>query len=184
MSANEMVDSGIPAARIANMRVTGDMRLAVDWAEGLRAGKSDEVDLAPAINSYKFYRPLRGNAALFDTAHLIDDGYAVAWGDGNVDMSADTIETLAQETMTPQVFAAFMERNKLTQGAAAALLGRSRRQIAYYLNPGPVPRVIALACHGFEALRGRDGAEKMDIRRTDADQPEGGSQARRMPVRN
>lgn len=155
MNANEMVDSGIAAARIASIQVGGDLRLAVRWAEGLRAGKTDEVDLAPAINSYKFYRPLRGNADLFGTVRLIDDGYAVAWGDGAIDMSAETIETLAQETMSPQDFAAFMERNKLTQAAAAAVLGRSRRQIAYYLNPGPVPRVIALACHGYEALRRR-----------------------------
>ena len=99
MNAADMVDSGISLARIAKIRVTGDMRLAVDWAEGPRAGKSEEVDLSPAINSYKFYRPLRGNAALFATAHLIDDGNAVAWGDGEVDMSADTIETLAPEPM-------------------------------------------------------------------------------------
>ena len=99
MSANEMVDSGIPAPRIAKIRVTGDMRLAVEWAEGLRASKSDEIDLSPAINSYKFYRPLRGNAVLFATAHLVDDGYAVAWVDGEIDMSADTIETLAAEPM-------------------------------------------------------------------------------------
>ena len=171
MSANEMVDSGIASARIAKIRVSGDMRLAVDWAEGTRAGKSEEVDLAPAINSYKFYRPLRGNAALFATAHLIDDGHAIAWGGGEVDMSADTIETLAQETMSPQDFAAFMERNKLTQAATAALLGRSRRQVAYYLNPGPVPRVIALACHGYEALRGR--AAKSGARRDQTREPMG-----------
>ena len=95
MRPNEMADSGIPSARIAKIRVTGETLLAIDWAEGLRAGKSDEVDLSPAINSYKFYRPLRDNAALFATAHLIDDGYAVVWGGGEIDMSADMNEKLA-----------------------------------------------------------------------------------------
>ena len=37
--------------RIAKIRVAREMRLAVEWAEGPRAGKSDEVDLSPAINS-------------------------------------------------------------------------------------------------------------------------------------
>ena len=92
-----MVDGGVPTARIAKLRVAVDLRLAVEWAEGARAGRSDEVDLAPAVNSYKLYRPLSGNAALFATAHLIDDGHAVAWGDGEIDMLADTIETLAQK---------------------------------------------------------------------------------------
>jgi hypothetical protein len=33
------------------------------------------------------------------------------------------------------------------------LLGRSRRQIATYAAIGPIPRVVALACYGFESLR-------------------------------
>jgi hypothetical protein len=61
--------------------------------------------------------------------------------------------------MTPTEFARFLERNRLTQEGAAALLGRSRRQIGYYLNPGPVPRIVALACFGYEALVARRRAE-------------------------
>jgi len=169
MSANEMVDTGIPIPRIAKIWVAGKLCLQVLWADGVRAGKTEEVDLSPAINSYKFYRALRYNDKLFGTAHLVDEGNAVAWGNDDIDMSAETIETLAQESMSPEDFAAFIARNKLTQAAAAIVLGRSRRQIAYYLNPGPVPRVIALACHGFEALRNRARIEKIAGAGTAAD---------------
>jgi hypothetical protein len=158
MSANDMLDTGIPAARIAAIRVAGSAALEIAWADGARAGRTDVVDVTPVIGTYKVFRPLRSNPKLFETAHLTDDGYAVAWDGFDVDMSAETIETIAQESMSPTDFAAFLDRNNLTQDAAAALLGRSRRQICYYLNPGPVPRVVALACVGYETLMKRHKA--------------------------
>jgi hypothetical protein len=178
MNANEMIDTGIAIPRIAKIWVVGDLCLEVLWAEGARAGKTDEIDLSPAINSYKVYRPLRQNQKLFKTARLIDEGTAVAWGNNEIDMSAETIETFAQESMTSEDFAAFLVRNRLTQADAARLLGRSRRQIAYYLNPGPVPRVIALACYGLESLRNRARVEKMGARQGDTNQPVAASQKR------
>jgi hypothetical protein len=148
---SNMVDSGIPMARIAAIRVAGPASLEISWADDARADRTDQVDLTPAIGTYKVYRPLRNNPELFATARVVDDGYAVAWNGFDVDMSAETTETVAEESMTPTEFAAFLDRNGLTQ-EAAALLGRSRRHIGYYLRPGPVPRVVALACVGYEAL--------------------------------
>src|SRR5882762_5943801 len=58
------------------------------------------------------------------------------------------------EAMTPQDFASFLRRNDLTQEAAAALLGYSRRQIGTFVSTGPIPRVVALACYGYEARSG------------------------------
>jgi len=155
MSANDLLDTGIPAARIATLRVAGPAALEVVWADGARTGRTDVVDVTPVIGTYKAYRPLRNNPKLFETARVTDDGYAVAWHGFDVDMAAETIETVARESMTSAEFAAFLDRNGLTQEAAAALLGRSRRQICYYLNPGPVPRVVALACVGYETLMQR-----------------------------
>jgi hypothetical protein len=155
MNEIEMVDSGLPMARIAVIRVAGPSTLEIAWAEGARSGRSDLVDLAPVIGTYKAYRQLRSNPKMFATAHLIEDGNAIAWDGLDVDMAAETIETLAEESMSPGEFAAFLRRNGLTQEAAAALLGRSRRQICSYINPGPVPRVVALACYGYEALASR-----------------------------
>jgi hypothetical protein len=155
MSENEFIDSGIPAPRIGGIRVGPDYHLEVTWDEGERAGRTDCVDLLPAISSYKFYRPLRNNEPLFATVRLADGGYAVEWGAHDIDMSAETLEVLARESMSSADFAEFLRRNNLTQQAAAIMLGRSRRQIGYYLNPGPVPRIVALACFGYEALRRR-----------------------------
>jgi hypothetical protein len=159
MSAIELVGSEVPVARLAAIRVVGPASLEVRWAEGTRNGESETVDLTPALGSYKVYRPLRNNPALFATACLVEDGYAVAWDGPDLEMAGETIESLARESMTPAEFAAFLARNNLTQDAAAAVLGRSRRQICYYLNPGPVPRVVALACIGYEALKRRKAIE-------------------------
>ena len=155
MSEIEMVDTGLPMARIAAIRVAGPSSLKITWADGARADRVDLVDLTPVVGTYKVFRPLRNNPGLFATAQLVEDGYAVAWDGLDADMSAETIETLAEELMTPEEFASFLRRNNLTQEAAAALLGRSRRQICYYLSSGPVPRVVALACYGYESLMSR-----------------------------
>jgi hypothetical protein len=53
----------------------------------------------------------------------------------------------------------FIALKHLTHEAAAALLGRSRRQIEYYLKRGPLPRIVALACFGYEAFAARQRAE-------------------------
>lgn len=159
MTANEIIDTGLSMARIADIRVVGPSHLELIWADGTLTGCTDSLDLRPIIGSYKVYRPLRDNPELFATAHLIEGGDAVAWDGVDLEMSADLIETLAEEAMTPAAFSRFLERNNLTQEGAAALLGRSRRQIGYYLNPGPVPRVVALACLGYEALAARRRAE-------------------------
>jgi hypothetical protein len=75
-------------------------------------------------------------------------------GDGTIDMSAEFIEDIANEAMTPQDFVRFLRRNDLTEEEAAALLGYSRRQIGNFVSTGPIPRVVALACYGYEARSG------------------------------
>jgi hypothetical protein len=152
MNANDIVDSGIPVPRMASVRPRSDFSLEIRWAEGLRKGRLDLVDVSPAIFSYKVYKPLR-NERFFLTGVIAEDGDAIAWGGEDLMMSADTIQSLAQESWTPKEFAEFLSRNGLTQEAAAALLGRSRRQIANYIAVGPIPRVVTLACYGLEALR-------------------------------
>jgi hypothetical protein len=143
------LNEGIPLPSIAEIKVLPKLTLQVRWSEGSREGRIDDVDLSPAINSYKIYRPLRNNPSLFGTAKLIEDGDVVAWDGDDLEMTAEMIEELAEQTMTPSDFAAFLQDHELTQSQAAALLGRSRRQIGYYLSTGPIPRVVALACIGY-----------------------------------
>ena len=149
MSANK-------TPRIASIEPVGPLRARVTWADGDRKGRTDLVDLSPLVLSLKFYRPLRTDRDLFDTARVVRNGRAIEWGDGSIDMSAPSIEQLAHETMTCKDFAAFLSRNKLTQESAGAALGYSKRQIINFLKgTSEVPRVVALACHGFETARSK-----------------------------
>lgn len=152
MSVNDIVDSGMSLPRMATVDPLPDFMLRVKWAEGPRAGRVDMVDVSPAIFGYKIYRPLRDDH-LFLTGTIAEDGDAVSWGTDDLMMSADTIQSLAQESWSPTEFTDFLVRMRLTQQAAAAMLGRSRRQIATYATRGPIPRVVTLACYGFESLR-------------------------------
>ncbi len=150
------IDTGIPSPAIASLEVVDGQRrlIAVRWAAGKRLGRTDQVDLSPLIDAYRFYAPLRKDPSLFGTAHLIDDGYAIAWGDGDIDMSATSVERLAEEAMTGADFRAFLNRHSLTHQAAASALGRSKRQIEHYLQDEAIPRTVVLACFGYEARRG------------------------------
>ncbi len=150
MSENDIVDTGIPLPRIADVKPVPPSTLIVIWAAGRRAGLVDRVDVAPIINTYKILRPLRKNDELFNTAHLEDGGDVIAWNGTDLELSAEVIESLAEQTMTPAQFVAFMKRNNLTEEAVAAILDYSRRQIGYFKTTGPIPRVVALACVGYE----------------------------------
>lgn len=131
--------------QIAALAGKDKLCLEVTWKEGLRRGKTELVDLSPLVRSFKFYKPLL-KAPVFATARPDDDGHAVVW-DGNIDMSAMSIERLAEESMTASEFRAFMKTLDLTQDQAAALLGYGRRQIAHYSQgTRPIPRIVALAC--------------------------------------
>ena len=161
MSENEIIDSGIELPRMATVEPLPPSTLRVEWAEGHRAGREDFVDVRPIIYSYKIYKPLR-DEALFATGRLVDDGDAVAWDGEDLEISADMIQSLAEQAMTPKDFALFLAKNRLTQEVTAAVLGRSRRQIANYASVGPIPRIVALACYGFEAHQ-RDAAIARDL---------------------
>lgn len=166
MTATDRIDSGVPMPLIAIAHpVDAENRLVkVVWADGNRRGRTDVVDLSPLIDTHQFYRPLRNNPSLFETIHVMDNGEAVGWGDDSIDMSADSIERLAEESMTAEDFRAFLVRNNLTQEQAAAILGRSRRRIASYANEGGIPRIVALACRGYEAgIVGRQAFSRMSF---------------------
>lgn len=154
---NVVLGSDGPMPRIGGMRVIDATTIRVNWIEGSRAGRTETIDLSSLIDNFKLYEPLRRNKKLFATAHIIEDGSAIAWSDDDaIDMAATSIERLAEEAMSSEDFYAFLERNSLTHQGAASALGRSRRQIEYYLSTGFIPRVIALACFGYEARKKSD----------------------------
>jgi hypothetical protein len=144
-----------PMPSLGRVEVVDHLIVQVEWSAGIRRGRIDVVDLSPMICAIKLYRRLREDEALFRTLHLIEDGRVLAWGDDDeIDMAADSIEELAEETMTPDDFRKFLKDNNLTQGEAAALLDRSRRQIANYVSGSePIPRGFVLSCIGLMARR-------------------------------
>lgn len=150
MSANDIEATGLAMPRLDSVRAGTPHKVVVRWSAGSHANISEEIDLAPIINTYRIFRPLRNNDALFRTVRVIDDGNAIGWDGDDLELSADALEALAEQTMTPAAFAAFMKRFRLTETAIAAILGYSRRQIGYFKTTGPIPRVVALACKGYE----------------------------------
>jgi len=153
MSADDIEDTGVPLPAISHVSTVGPSTLVVTWSEGRRAGEVGRVDVAPIIHTYKIFRPLRNNPKLFATARVGDGGIAVAWDGEDLEMSAELIEELAEQIMTPADFVTFMDRHNLTEDAIAAILGYSRRQIGYFKTTEPIPRVVALACKGYEKER-------------------------------
>lgn len=152
MSAMTKINKTPPMPKLASVRPYGKSSIRIEWKAGTRAGTNEIVDLSPLINSFKFYKDLRSDARLFKTVHLIDRGEAIAWGDGEIDMAATSIERLAEEAMTSADFERFLEAHDLTHGSMAALLGRSRRQIVNYAKGHKkIPRLVALACYGLAA---------------------------------
>jgi hypothetical protein len=121
-------------------------------------GTIETVDIAPVINSYRVFAPLRRDRALFRRAKLGDYGASVVWTDA-IDMDAVTIARLARLTrharMNATAFKLFLNDNGLTLDGAAAAIGVSRRNVAYYASgKKPVPREVALACLGYtQALK-------------------------------
>ena len=152
MSATDLIAVGDPLPRLSAVEpAAGPYGVAITWAEGTRAGRRDVVDLAPIILTFKVFRPLREDAALFAAVRLGDGGASLVWpGDPDLDIGADSLEELAEETMSNVDFAAFLARNGLTYEAAAAQLGVSRRMVAYYAKSHAVPRLVGLACRYLE----------------------------------
>lgn len=154
MSASDLVEAGPPLPRLQEARPLEPYRLRVLWSAGRRIGREEEVDLAPVIQSHRYFRPLRSAPQGFARLRLEDEGATLVWEEGGLEMASATVERLAEEGMDAAAFAAFLARNRLTYDAAAAVLGLSRRQVAYYAAAEkPVPRLVALACRGYEAQK-------------------------------
>lgn len=137
-------------ATIAAIEAAEAFEVVVEWADGSR----QSVDLAPEIMGYTVYAPLRANPELFAAMRIEDDGATVVLSD-EIDMPTDTIWDLSQQSMSDGQFRAFLERWGLTYDAAAAALGLSRRQVAYFAADKPIPRTVFLACRGYEGLHER-----------------------------
>jgi len=102
------------------------------------------VDLAPALQSRRFYIPLRDDDALFRSFHVSEYGDAIEWNEG-LDFSADWLEKLPDVSFTNTDFCQIMDRLNMSLDGMAIALDISRRQVASYRKDKPIPRHIAYA---------------------------------------
>lgn len=141
---------------IKSVRAIDSSTLEIDWS----TGETLTVDVSRLLKRYKLYAPLK-DTKRFARATADDWGHAVTWP-GDIDMSADTLYELSREQAGewgPEAFNDWMERNELSLNGAADALDMTRRMIAHYRTGSrPIPRVVALACEGWENRRQRDVA--------------------------
>ncbi len=80
---------------IGHVRARDPYVLQVWWADGLRRGRVETIDLGGYILLGQF-RALRGNPPLWKLVEKVGDGEAITWG-GSLEILASTLERLAQE---------------------------------------------------------------------------------------
>jgi Protein of unknown function (DUF2442) len=141
---------------IRAVRALDSRTLEIVWS----TDETLSVDVSRLLTRFKMYAPLK-KAKLFARATVDDWGHSVTWP-GNIDMGADALYELARTQAGewgPEAFNAWMERNELSLNGAADALDMTRRMIAHYRTGSrPIPRVVALACEGWEARHGRHAA--------------------------
>lgn len=141
-----------PPAILA-VRVVAPLTLELDWSthETLR------LDLAPLVRQFAAFAPLQ-SAAVFAAVRVDDWGHALEWPDG-LDMGADQLYELSREQAglpTAGQFGQWMAQHHLSLAEAASALGMTRRMMAYYRTGSrPIPKVVMLACKGWEAEHAR-----------------------------
>ena len=131
-------------------RVVGPLTLEIDWSTGetLTVNLSDHA--APPFDAWL-------DPAVF--AHVEIEawgGHGLDWPDG-LSMDAERLYDIARQQaglLTARAFDAWMKRNDLSLATAAECLGMTRRMIAHYRTGSrPIPKVVGLACKGWEAER-------------------------------
>ncbi len=146
----DMIEVGRPLPQVAAVTPAQRLAVSVTWSDG----RTEIIDLAPVLLSYKVFKPLRGDRARFERVAVEEHGSGIRWGDG-LDLASYTLESLAasQRPMAADDFRRWLERHGFTLDVAAGVLGISRRQVAYYASgEKPVDRTVALACRGYDAV--------------------------------
>lgn len=137
-----------PPAILA-VRVVDALTLELDWStkETLR------INLAPLVRKFKSFVSLK-TPAIFAKVQVDDWGHALEWPKG-LDMGADRLYELSREQAglpTASQFNEWMEQHHLSLTDAANALGMTRRMMTYYRTGSrPIPKVVMLACKGWEA---------------------------------
>lgn len=132
-------------------RIAGELTVEIDWSTGetLRANLSGLT--TPPFDVLR-------DPAFFSRLKRDDWGHGLDWP-GGIDLGADNLYELCREQAglpTATEFDRWMQRNNLSLAKAAETLGMTRRMIAHYRTGSrPIPKVVGLACKGWEAEQAR-----------------------------
>jgi len=136
----DIVDAGNPLPRLVSAVPLEGRKVEVAFDGGRRK----IVDLAPALESRRFYIPLRADDALFRSFSISGYGDAIEWSNG-LDFSAVWLDRLPSIEFDNSDFRKAMEELGMTLDGMAAALQISRRQVADFRKTKPIPRHIGLA---------------------------------------
>jgi len=119
-------------------------------------GQRYDLDLSDSLAAYPGLAPL-AKANAFQGATLGDGGWTVEWPALDIQIGADSLllDALAQTAPdeNTRIFISWRLRHRMTLDQAAEALGVSARSISRYSSGREaVPRTLALACLGWEAL--------------------------------
>lgn len=132
-------------------RIVGALTVDIDWSTGetLRADLSAHT--APPFDVLR-------EPEFFARMTQDEWGHGLNWP-GGLDQGADRLYELCREQAglpTASEFDRWMRRNGLSLTKAAETLGMTRRMIAHYRTGSrPIPRIVGLACKGWEAEHSR-----------------------------
>ncbi|WP_178120095.1 DUF2442 domain-containing protein [Pseudomonas sp. MN1F] len=137
-------------------------------------GEQLPVKLDEIIARNPTLQPL-ADPAVFATAALGEWNDTVIWAnDDNLELAADNLRARAVEQAgecSHELIWNWMAKHGMTLDRAAQELGLSRRMLAYYRSgEKPVPRTVALAMKGWDALyagksKAKNGAGRKTLNR-------------------
>ena len=143
----------IPHPRALDVTALEPHRLRIRW----NTGETLDVDLSTKLSGLACLAHILEPDA-FAKARAGENGLTIYWDD-QAELGADNVYAWSREQLgeaSHEMFDGWMHRNGLSLTAAADALGLSRRMVAYYrTGTKPIPRVVWLACAGWEAQHRR-----------------------------
>jgi hypothetical protein len=135
-------------ARLESVNSEAGMALTATYSDG-RVLRVDLSDLAQRLQIFAALE----NPTEFATAKVADFGWTLEW-DCGASLDSDRLIELALEQagMAENVsFRRWQDANNLSLTDAANAIGLTRRTISQYRTGArPVPRIVGLACKGWE----------------------------------
>ncbi len=132
-------------------RVSGELTVEIDWSTGETLCADLSGLTAPPFDGLR-------DPAFFSRLTRDEWGHGLDWP-GGIDLGADNLYELCRDQAglpTATEFDRWMQRNNLSLAKAAETLGMTRRMIAHYRTGSrPIPKVVGLACKGWEAEQAR-----------------------------